>query len=75
VLQVSFRLCNERSPRKEERLQLNEKHKLLISIHMINSSGEHKYSTESTGNLSVSRARIGLEVHNEEANICPHLLY
>jgi len=52
---------------------LNEKHKLLISTDTINSSGEHKYSTESTGNLSVSHAGIGLEVHNEEANICPHL--
>jgi hypothetical protein len=52
---------------------LNEKHKLLISTDMVNSWREHKYCTENTGNLLVSRAWIGLEVHNGEANICSHL--
>jgi hypothetical protein len=48
---------------------------MLVSTDMINSWRENKQFTENTGNVSVSRAGIGPEVHNEEANIllCPHL--
>ena len=52
---------------------MNEKHKLLISTDMVNSWREHSYCTKNTGNLSVAHTGIGLEVHNEEVNICSRL--
>lgn len=52
---------------------MNEKHELLISTDMINSWRENKYSTENTGNLSFAHEEMGLEVHNDEANMCSHL--